>query len=61
MAYFEGPIGNHLLTALIDACGQPWWRRHLERVDLKLGQVLYEPSRPQPYAYFPTSAIVSLQ
>jgi CRP-like cAMP-binding protein len=60
MANYEGPIDNRLLAALTDACGQQWWRRHLERIDLKLGQVLYAPSRPQLYAYFPTSAVVSL-
>ena len=59
MAYFEGPIDNRLLAGLTNACGRQRWR-HLERVDLKLGQVLYEPSRPQLYAYFPSSAIVSL-
>jgi CRP-like cAMP-binding protein len=50
---------NRLLAALADAGGHDW-RRHLERVELKLGQVLYEPDQPQLYAYFPSSAIVSL-
>ena len=50
---------NRLLTALTDVGGQRW-RQHLERGDLTLGQVLYEPGRPQRHAYFPTSAIVSL-
>jgi CRP-like cAMP-binding protein len=59
MAHPEDPNGNRLLAALSDADWQRW-RRHLERVDLRLGQVLYEPGRPQRYAYFPTSAIVSL-
>ena len=60
MARPEDPNSNRLLAALTDADWQRWQCR-LERVDLKLGQVLYEPSRPQFYAYFPTSAIVSLQ
>ncbi len=33
---------------------------HLQPVDLHQGQVLNEPGRPQYFAYFPTSAIVSL-
>lgn len=32
----------------------------LERVPLRLGQVLYEPTVPLTHAYFPTTAIVSL-
>jgi len=59
MPHPEDPRSNRLLAALWDADWQRW-RRHLERVDLKLGQVLYEPGRPQRHAYFPTSAIVSL-
>lgn len=59
MALPEGAIGNRLLAALTDVGGE-CWRRHLVRVDLKLGQVLYEPGRAQRHAYFPTSAIVSL-
>jgi CRP-like cAMP-binding protein len=59
MADPEDSKGNRLLAALTEA---DWlrWRCHLERVDLSLGQVLYEPGRPQLHAYFPTSAIVSL-
>lgn len=55
----ENPKDNRLLAALADA---DWrrWEPQLEAVDLKSGQVLYEPGRPQRYAYFPTSAIVSL-
>jgi CRP-like cAMP-binding protein len=44
---------------LTKACGQGW-QQHLQHVDLALGQVLYEPGRPQHFAYFPTSAVVSL-
>jgi CRP-like cAMP-binding protein len=33
---------------------------HLERVKLPLGEVIYEPNTKIPYAYFPTTAIVSL-
>ncbi|HAX21770.1 MAG TPA: Crp/Fnr family transcriptional regulator [Hydrogenophaga sp.] len=59
MACPEDPKSNRLLAALTDA-DWPHWRRHLESVDLRVGQALYEPGRPQLYAYFPTSGIVSL-
>lgn len=60
MAYREEPESNRLLAALPDGDLQRW-RPHLEPVDLKLGQVLYEPNRPPVHAYFPTGAIVSLR
>ncbi len=55
----ENPKDNRLLAALAE---DDWdrWAPQLERVDLKLGQVLYEQDRAQRHAYFPTSAIVSL-
>jgi CRP-like cAMP-binding protein len=59
MAHPEDPKSNRLLATLSNADWQRW-RLRLERVDLKLGQVLYEPSRTPVYAHFPTSAIVSL-
>ena len=50
---------NHLLAALptedfarIEA--------QLERVPLRLGEMLYEPGEQLQYAYFPTTAIISL-
>jgi CRP-like cAMP-binding protein len=59
MTNLESPKDNRLLAALGHADWQRW-EPQLERVDLKLGQVLYEPGRAQRYAYFPTSAIISL-
>ena len=53
-----GPV-NRLLAALPPADLEPL-ARHLERVPLRLGEMLYEPGRRLPYAYFPTTAIVSL-
>jgi len=50
---------NHLLAALPNADFE-LLRPHLELVKLSLGQMLYEPGTPQRYAYFPTTAIVSL-
>ncbi len=55
----EAPNDNRLLAALTKVCG-PGCQQHLQHVDLELGQVLSEPGRPQHFAYFPTSAIVSL-
>ena len=51
--------GNHLLAALPD---DAWarWQPQLERVDMPLGQVLYEPGSTLSHVYFPYSAIVSL-
>jgi CRP-like cAMP-binding protein len=50
---------NHLLAALPDA---EWkrWSPSLERVQLPLGEVLYEPGITLNYVYFPLTAIVSL-
>jgi CRP-like cAMP-binding protein len=50
---------NSLLAALPDA---EWkrWLPMLERVDMPLGQVLYESGDTLKYMYFPITAIVSL-
>ncbi len=55
----SGPKHNGLLAALPDA---EWarWSPLLEEVDLKLGEVLYEPGVTLSHVYFPVSAIVSL-
>jgi len=53
------PRNNFLLAALPD----PEWRRWqslLEKVDMPLGQVLYEPGTTLAHVYFPTTSIVSL-
>lgn len=50
---------NRLLAALDDEA----WQRlapHLEQTSLRLGAMLYEPGGQLTYAYFPTTAIVSL-
>jgi CRP-like cAMP-binding protein len=50
---------NRLLSVLPpDAMDR--WLPHLERVDMPLGHVLYEPGSTLSHVYFPTSAIVSL-
>jgi len=36
------------------------WQRHLECVDMRLGEVLYEPGDTLAHVYFPTTSIVSL-
>ena len=54
-----GPSENHLLAALPDAEAERWLPQ-LERVDLPLGQVLYESGGTLSHVYFPTTAIISL-
>jgi CRP-like cAMP-binding protein len=53
------PRNNGLLAALPDA---EWerWRPLLERVEMPLGQVLYESGATLTHVYFPTTSIVSL-
>ena len=50
---------NHLLAALPET---EWlrWLPWLERIDMPLGQVLYESGATLNHVYFPTTAIVSL-
>jgi CRP-like cAMP-binding protein len=54
-----GPTENHLLAALPDGEAQRWLPQ-LERVEMPLGQVLYESGGTLSHVYFPTTAIVSL-
>ena len=53
------PRTNQLLAALPDT---EWarWEPLLEKVELRLGQVLYESGTTMHHVYFPTNAIVSL-
>ena len=55
----SNPLANDLLAALPEA---EWlrWQPQMERVELKLGQVLYESGTTMHHVYFPTNAIVSL-
>jgi CRP-like cAMP-binding protein len=53
------PLQNQLLAALPEAAWQRW-RHWLEPVELKLGQVLSVAGGKPAFAYFPTTAIVSL-
>ena len=55
----RSPTQNHLLAAL-SAVELDRLAGHLELVSLPLGEMLYEPGEPLRYAYFPTTAIVSL-
>lgn len=54
------PNPNHLLAAL-PAAEFERLVPHLELVPLPLGELLYEPGVKLQYAYFPTTAIVSLR
>ncbi len=53
------PTENQLLGALPDPEWQRW-QPQLERVEMPLGQVLYEAGTTLSHVYFPTTAIVSL-
>jgi len=55
----HNPSQNHLLAALPTAEFEAL-AVHLELVAMPLGQILYEPGGKLQYAYFPTTAIVSL-
>jgi CRP-like cAMP-binding protein len=53
------PRNNRLLAALPES---EWARleSHLERIDMPLGRVLYEPGSRLSHIFFPTTAVVSL-
>lgn len=53
------PRHNHLLAAFPSAEWQRW-QCLLEPVELRVGQVLFEPGRAPAYVYFPATAVVSL-
>ncbi len=55
----HSPQQNHLLAALPPAELETL-ATHLELVPMRLGDMLYEPGRQLPHAYFPTTSIVSL-
>lgn len=59
MAVSPDPRKNQLLAALPDAEFQRWLPQ-LERVDMPLGQVVYESGSTLSHVYFPTTSIVSL-
>ncbi len=53
------PFDNQLLSVLPESDWERW-QAHLEMVTLLPGQVLAESGLPLAYAYFPTTAVVSL-
>jgi CRP-like cAMP-binding protein len=55
----HNPLQNHLLAALTTEEFERLSGR-LELVPLRLGDMLYEPNEQLRYAYFPTTAIISL-
>jgi CRP-like cAMP-binding protein len=59
MTTLDHPSQNHLLAALPTAVFEPL-EPHLELVQMRLGEMLYEPGSQLKYAYFPTTAIISL-
>lgn len=54
------PLQNRLLAALPEA-DYARLAAHFEFIAMPLGEVLYEPGGQLQHAYFPTSAIISLQ
>jgi CRP-like cAMP-binding protein len=52
-------LNNHLLAALPEA-EYLRLKSHLEAINFKLGEVLYESGDRLEFAYFPTTAIISL-
>lgn len=59
MSTHPSPSQNHLLAALPTAEFERL-AAHLELVPMRLGDMLYEPGGQLSYAYFPTTAIISL-
>jgi CRP-like cAMP-binding protein len=59
MPISDDPRENQLLAAL-PADDYAHFSRHLEPVPMPLGEVLHEAGHAMRYAYFPTTAIVSL-
>ncbi len=55
----DNPNLNHLIASLPDDEFDALLPQ-LERVDLALGQMVYEPGQQLKHAYFPTGAVVSL-
>jgi CRP-like cAMP-binding protein len=55
----DTPKNNHLLNALPEAEYERLFP-HLERVDMPLGEVIYESGGELRYVYFPVTSIVSL-
>ncbi len=53
------PEQNHLLAALPDRAKNQFFS-HLKLMELKLGDVIYEPGQAIEYVYFPTNCIISL-
>ena len=59
MSTDQGSIQNHLL-AYLPARDQDRLVRHLDSVQLQLGEVIYESGGELEHVYFPTTAIISL-
>ena len=59
LTVYSSPKQNHLLAALPPEV-YSLWLPQLERVDMPLGDVLYESGTTLSHVYFPTTAIVSM-
>lgn len=58
---YVGGLGRNLLLAALPAPALERLTPHLERVAMPLGECIYEPGGKLQHAYFPATAIVSLQ
>lgn len=59
LSRLDGLRANHILKAMAPADLRRW-EPQLKLVDLRLGQVLFEPGGSLEFVYFPVKAIVSL-
>ena len=53
-------LGQNSLLAALPSCVVDSWLPHLESVEMRAGEVVYEPGATLNQVYFPTTAIVSL-
>ena len=56
----EDDLARNQLLAALSATDRKRLHKHLERVEMPLGEVVYESGRPVKYVHFPTDCIVSL-
>jgi CRP-like cAMP-binding protein len=61
MAAATTDVKDNRLLASLPPQDSERWRACLEVVDLAAGQVLHEARQPERHAYFPTSAVISVQ
>ena len=53
-------MSENTLLSVLPSSIREHWLPHLEPVEMRLGEVVYEPGATLSHVYFPTTAIVSL-